>query len=844
MNFKTTYVLIALVLIVVGVFFWAVWQSPSTEGSNYVLPSMHDKVRPLDPNDVNRVEIQRTKPSEETFVFERDPESKRWRITSPRDYPGNNEAINDLVRQIYNATREKEAEKLTNLSQYGLEPANEVITLHKGDRLVRLNVGNVSPGSETAESTVIYVTSSDNPKEILSVRRRDLDKVLKGLADFRGRDLLSPSAGDIQAFTLTQRSKGKAAKGPIELRKGSDDRWTYAQPPYGDAQANGTDQPDKPPTNVQSIVSDLSALKVDSDKDFVADDAKDLGKYHLDPAKDDLLRIDVDRLEEIAGGSEGKKEKKTAKVALVVGIGKKEGDKYYSYLDEPTHKDIVKVSAKGVARLVQLLDKPDALRDRNLVELSNFRQPDAIDIKNSWGLLEFRRTSETQKPWRLWRDGKSYTVDDQSMQNLINQLKQPNQVESFPEASQKAQLGLDKPDVTVTLWADGLTGEEKKEEKTDAKKKDEKKKEEKKAVKPEPKDKSKPAFVLSFGYRKENSAAVERKRGGEKSGTLMMVPAKLLDQVREGPFAYFDKQLPPFNSDRFNATPNVTKLTLTREGTTYEISREDKAGAPWKIANPPEFAGRTADRGAVENILRELNNLRAVKIVEDKIPGQTKLNEWGLGNPRYKAVVSMTKDGKPKTFEYDFGKEADDKSGTYLRSSQQETISIVPNTVLTALDRELQDPVVLQFDVAKVQAIKMTGWIPLQKKLGSDQPYVLDIKRAKNGTDWEAVTPKSFKLDAGKLQRFLTELSHLRAIKFVSHKKKPTPDQELDVSQGALRIDITVSGEKEPLQLTVGKLNVGVAYLAVTNKLPGDIFDVRKDVFDGPKGEPVYFSGK
>lgn len=839
MNFKTTYVLIALVLVVVAVFFWAVWQGPVADTSNYALPSMHDKARPFDPNDVERVEIQRSKPNEETLVFERDSQSKRWRITSPREYAGNNETINDLVRQIYNATREKDAEKLTNLGQYGLEPPNEVITLQKGERQVQLNVGNVSPGSETAESTVIYVTSSDNPKEILTVRRRDLDKVLKGLADFRGRDLLSPTAGDIQAFALTQSNKGKTAKGPIELKKGSEDRWNYVKPPYGDAQASGTDQPDAVPSNVQSVLTDLSNLKVESDKDFVQDDAKDLGKYHLDPAKDELLRIDIDRTEEITSDSEGKKEKKTAKVALVVGVGKKEGGKYYAYLDDPKHKDIVKIPAKSVTPLLQLLDKPDALRDRNLVELSNFRQPDAIDIKNSWGLLEFRRTSDTQKPWKLWRDGKSYTVDDQTIQNLISQLKQPNQVESFPDPSEKAKLGLDKPDVTVTIWADGLAGEEKKTDK-----KDDKKKEEKKAAKPEPKDKSKPAFVLSFGYRRENSAAVERKRGSEKTGTLLMVPAKLLDQVRESPLAYFDKQLPPFNDNRIDATLNVAKLALTRDGTTFEIGRENKAGAPWKIDKPADFAGRTADRQTVENILRRLNTLQAVRIVDDKIPPEAKLNEWGLKNPPIKAVITLTKDGKPKTFEYDFGKQADDKSGTYLRTSQQDTISIVSSTVPALMQTELQDPAIFQFDVAKVQGIKMTGWITPQKNLSSDQPYVLDIKRAKNGTDWDVVVPKSFKLDAAKLNGFLTQLSLLRSVKFVSHKMKPGPNQGLDVSQGALRIEITIGGEKEPLQLTVGNPDGALAYFATTNKLPGDIFEVRKDIFDGVKDKPIYFSGK
>src|SRR5690348_15839268 len=98
----------------------------------------------------------------------------------------------------------------------------------------------------------------------------------------------------------------------------------------------------------------------------------------------------------------------------------------------------------------------------------------------------------------------------------------------------------------------------------------------------------------------------------------MLMPLNVRDKVAEGPLAYLDKQLPPFTGNRFDALTNVTSFTLTRDGTAYEISRENKPDTPWKIEQPKDFAGSTADRAAVEDILRDLNNLRAVKIVADK----------------------------------------------------------------------------------------------------------------------------------------------------------------------------------------------------------------------------------
>ena len=299
-----------------------------------------------------------------------------------------------------------------------------------------------------------------------------------------------------------------------------------------------------------------------------------------------------------------------------------------------------------LARFLQLLDHKDALRDRNLVALGNFRKPDAIDIKSqAWGLLEFRHTSDAQKPWKLWRGDKSYTVDAQTIEALITVTDRGEANRRVSRSGQEGKLGLDKPDVIVTIWADSLPSADKKDDKKDAK--------------PEPKDKSKPAVTLSFGFRQGNDVAVDRKRADENAGTILLVSGKVLDQVREGPLAYLDKQLPPFNANRFNAVEDVTKLSLTRDGTTYEISHENKVDAPWKFDKPSEFAGRTADRQTIEDILRTLNSLSASKIVEDKIPAEAKLTEWGLKPPSVKAIVTLTKDGKPKTFEYDFGKEAD-----------------------------------------------------------------------------------------------------------------------------------------------------------------------------------------
>ncbi|HTU20298.1 MAG TPA: DUF4340 domain-containing protein [Gemmataceae bacterium] len=846
MSFKTTYILFGLLAVVLLAFILTLWMEPSTPDSGtYVLPSLHNKAKPIKEDDITRVEIERSKPETEKLVFVRDSGSRKWRIVEPRDYQTDSAAVDHLVRQVFQASLDTKADVLNKPQQYGLDEPAEVVTLVKEAeprREVKLNVGDTSPGSQNA---VIYVTSSDR-KEVMAVKKSELDTVKKSLADFRARELLSPSTGDIQTFTLLERNKGKDIKGPLELKKGSEERWAYVKPSYGDAHDKGANPAgeDKAPTNVESVLSDISSLKIESDKDFVKDDAADLGEYNLDPAKDDILRIEVERVESVNKDEKGDKKTERKKVALVVGVGKKVDDKndqYYAYIDDPKHKDIIKIASKSVARFLKLVDKPDALRERTLVALGGFHKPDAINIENSWGKLEFRRTSSAAagprgmappESWKLWRGDKSYAVDATAVQTLISTLTAPNQVSGFvDDAATIKTLIPEKPETVVRIWTDSLPAEDKKKDD---------KKEDKKDKKPEPKDK--PAFTLSFGRTQEGKAAVERKRGDAKTGTVVLVSTKVRDQVQEGPLAYLDKQLPPFTGIHLDHLKDVTKLTLTRDGTKYEISREDKADAPWKIDQPKDFAGRTADKSAVEDILRDLNNLRAVKIVSDKAPEAAKLTEWGLKDPRLKAVVTRMVDKKPKTYEFDFGKDAD--GGVYLRASQQDMIVVAGSNVVNTLKRELQDPTVFHFDAGKVQEVKVSGWISLQKQLGKDKPLTLMFKRAKGGSGWEIEPKDAIKPDASRMDSFLKNLSELKAVKFVAHKAKPSSDQELDVNKGALLVELMVAGEKTPRTLTVGKADGNTGYFAISNQLPGDIFEVRKDLFDKVKEKPAYFSGQ
>jgi hypothetical protein len=343
--------------------------------------------------------------------------------------------------------------------------------------------------------------------------------------------------------------------------------------------------------------------------------------------------------------------------------------------------------------------------------------------------------------------------------------------------------------------------------------------------------------TLAFGNRVNGQVAVERKRDGEAAGTLVMVPEGLLDMLKKGPLELLDKDLPQFSPGAIDAASNVTKLELDRDGTTYVLARKKGAtgAAAWTFEKPADMAGRSADPMVVDNILNTLNRLRAVKLVSEKAGPATLDKDYGLAKPGVKAVVTVSKDGKDTAWEYDFGKD-EDKDHVYAKQGQRDTIFTVDKNVLATLRGELQDPTVFNFDMAKVKAVKITGWKEL---LGS--PLTLELER-KSATEWAAKGPPKFNLDRMKLERFLGDLSRLRAVSFVAHKATPKPEQGLDADQGALVVEITLEGEKEPLRLTVGKADGDKGYFATSDRLKGDIFLVPKAIFDGPKSKPAYFS--
>src|SRR5262249_54131222 len=185
--------------------------------------------------------------------------------------------VNDLLRELTDAHREEEADVNSNLREWGLDKPALVVTLKKGSsREWKINLGKQSPEKDG----VVYVNSSDRPREVLPVKRSTLGSVVDfKLDEFRPRKLLDANTGTTQTLTLVDKDRKKE----VILRRDAPDRWSFVKPNFGPAEMEksifslGKVQKDSP--GVRQLLQTIDGLQVAA---FEPLDQTNLKKFGLE----------------------------------------------------------------------------------------------------------------------------------------------------------------------------------------------------------------------------------------------------------------------------------------------------------------------------------------------------------------------------------------------------------------------------------------------------------------------------------------------------------------------------------------------------------------------------------
>src|SRR5262245_60827439 len=148
MNFKTTYWLFAILLVLmVALGIRSGCQSTKKGDATAVFPStVEDKVTAAD---IDRVEIERaqTNPDDKLkMVFVR--QGTGWRMVEPVAARADAGQIESIIQDVIGLHRDEKADKPGDLAAVGLAKPSLYVTLKKGDREWRLSVGNVSIGQD------------------------------------------------------------------------------------------------------------------------------------------------------------------------------------------------------------------------------------------------------------------------------------------------------------------------------------------------------------------------------------------------------------------------------------------------------------------------------------------------------------------------------------------------------------------------------------------------------------------------------------------------------------------------------------------------------------------------
>jgi hypothetical protein len=176
---------------------------------------------------------------------------------------------------------------------------------------------------------------------------------------------------------------------------------------------------------------------------------------------------------------------------------------------------------------------------------------------------------------------------------------------------------------------------------------------------------------------------------------------------------------------------------------------------------------------------------------------------------------------------YLFGDTAKDNL-VYAKQGQNDMVFLVAPEKVKPLEGDFLDLQVFKFDSKKVKQLKLT-WKPVQKK-----PVALDLVRDEKEKTW-TVNQKDlgeFMLDTAVVDKVVEQLSGLRADKLLALKGAGVGAYGLGQNDRLLQVELTLDGEKEPLTLTIGKLqDKDKGYAATGGSLAGDVFLLPQEGF-------------
>ena len=553
MNFKTTGLLLAL-LVIVGV----VWlffprsepgDEPETPETFSTMDSEQDVLASKPGQDtIVRATVER--PGKPTLVFERSPKADdpenmdNWRAIEPLAVPVENYIVNGLISTFVSlrsrAQFEPGAEGAPDEADAGLTPPVVTVTLvDKEDEEYKFEVGR-----KAAMSSDTYVRVVG--EKTIHAATRDLHRdVKKEFNDYRDKKLCLLAAADAVSAEIT--ADGKT----FVLTRGENEAWVIDAPIKAYAKKD----------EVLKLIRKLSGLRA---QEFVDDAPASLTSYGLDaPAL--TLKVTTETRHELPAEepesetqpTEPQYETITETYAIAIGgfADLKEEQRYARLADQPW---VVSVRQSDVKDLVPELAK---LRDP---QITRVKANDATRLE----LTADGATTTLEKIDGHWQgSGDLSALETTAVADLLEAFEDLAAIDYVLEPGELSEYGLDQPRAVVTVTAGGT-------------------------VQP---------VTIHVGdlTRSARNAYVLH----EGQPTVYVVSAAQANRLVVPPLALRSRSI-------FTGDPqSVRRLEVTHAKSCYALLREDDG---WRMTEP---ADAPVDRESMRVLVGDLCRLRARRVV-------------------------------------------------------------------------------------------------------------------------------------------------------------------------------------------------------------------------------------
>ena len=416
MNFKTTLIIVIL-LIGIGGAYYLFFQEAPDDASTDEKPTIH-QVYSVTRDTVQQVEIAFADTAYQNLKLKRD-DAGNWRLTKPIQVDADSEKVNQVLDDFLNK-RIKQTLEVPELTQYGLEAPSITLSLWTNGTtpavtfLIGKKAINFSVyAKEKSEAHIFLIESSA------------LDDLTKSTTDLRDRSMIKFDTETVAGIQLQQRDTGSA----IHCEK-RDNTWRVIHPTEAKADAE----------EIETLLSELRTLKVST---FEGDGANAnvparLKKYGLDTPRIQAQITDADHTYAINIGS---------------AVPADTGTQGQVYVKVSVHQDAIYTVSENVYNLLNksVFD----LRDKRVID---FQRTDTIRFEIKQDNETTIGTRNYDDTWELQTPAGKIKADADAVSDLIFGVDSL-EAAAFVDGPIKnlASYGLASPSIEVAFTQRGET---------------------------------------------------------------------------------------------------------------------------------------------------------------------------------------------------------------------------------------------------------------------------------------------------------------------------------------------------------------------------------------------------